>query len=276
MTGCREVRRGFEGCIDLVTVLLGIVLLPSLRYSTERLSMIARAVGLVSSGAGVERRKLVSMLTDFKIGCTEEPLDVDPKLLFCKFEQLDQCSLLSVGFAHGVAVVGSRDAIRDQLTSHLINGVCADSSGSNHPLCVAVVGKYMKDLRTRDKDILCIRLLESVCPYVKTRSLKRILRLLDVTFDTSCKIVQLRQHLCSYVDHLRRECERQNVIHSTWPSLITDLQKVEIVRRFRDATSSDALRTFVCASCSARHNCGNRVSVDISQLDLALLKRPDC
>ncbi|KAF8123672.1 hypothetical protein EV363DRAFT_1095102, partial [Boletus edulis] len=151
MFACREVRRGFHGCTDLVTVLLGLVLLPDLRYSTERLSMIARAVGLVTSGAGVERRKLVSMLTEFKNVCTEEPHDVVPSLLFSKFERLDRCSLLSIGFAHGVILVGSRDVMCDHLTSHLINGECAESSGTNYPHCVAVVEEYMKGLMSRDK-----------------------------------------------------------------------------------------------------------------------------
>ncbi|KAF8442336.1 hypothetical protein L210DRAFT_494339 [Boletus edulis BED1] len=46
--------------------------------SRDRLADIVRAIGMVASGAKVERRKLVSMLEDYKSGCASvQLLDVN-------------------------------------------------------------------------------------------------------------------------------------------------------------------------------------------------------
>ena len=76
---------------------------------------------------------------------------------------------------------------------------------------------------------------------------------------------------------LERELEQQqpSVSRVDWPSLVPDHRKTEIMRGFREATSTTSLKMFVCASCSVRRCCDDSVKVDIVDIDLNLLKRPD-
>ncbi|KAH0838122.1 hypothetical protein J3R83DRAFT_6368, partial [Lanmaoa asiatica] len=274
---CREVSQGFESRADIVSFLVGSVLRPAARYTTDRLSMVARGVGLVTSGAGIERRKLVSMLEDFKSSCTSISHNVAAESLFGSFEYLDRGSLLSLGFAHGLVLSGGRDGMRDALALHLARGECLTHCRKNIPVCSSVVQEYMLDSVASSCEALQVRILEAVCPCIKALPLKRLLRLLDVSFDPTLRLARLRKSLSMYVDLLRRRRERQsvNVSCSRWPSLVPDQRKSDVLRGFRHATSSATLKTFVCASCDARRCSGELVRAALGDIDLGLLNRPD-
>ena len=278
--GCNEVRRGLRDRVEMVSTLLGSVLNPDVRYSTKRLTMIARALGLVESGARVPRRKLVAMLEDFRSSCVLDQFDVGPEVLFCNIDRIARPSLLSLGFAHGIALAGGREALLDALVLHLTDGGCALHPSSSHPLCHAVVRYYMAESRaaTCDGEALRIRVLGAVCQFITLRPLRRVLRVCNVPFDPSSNLSRLRRSLCTYVDRLK-QCQRERVARvsraGSWPVVIPDDKKTEIVRRYREATSSVALKTFVCASCSANKHSTDRVDVGLVDVNLELLKRPD-
>ena len=279
-SACTDVRRGLPCRADIISVLIGSVLHPDVRYSTDRLSMIARAVGLVSSGAKVERRRLVPMLEEFRSGCSNNQLDVAPEVLFAKFERLARGSLLALGISHGVTLSGDREAMRDSLMLHLTGGVCALHTHATHPFCKAVVRQYMPDSASCDSVSLRIHILDAVCQFIQALPLKRLLRVLNVSFDTAASLPRLRRTLRSFVDLLRRDRVRRASYEReesrlNWPALVPDHRKTDVVRAFREATASEALNIFVCASCGGKRSSGDCVEVSITDVDLNLLKRPD-
>ena len=178
---CWEICRGQFGCADVVSILIGSVLRPDVRYPTDRLSLIARAIGLVASGAGVERRRLVSMLEDFRTGCVDNRHEVVPEALFGGIEHVARGSLLSLGFAHGLTLSGDRDGMRDALVSHLSQGDCAAPSRGNRPQCLAVVRQYIMGTESCVMDVLRIRILEAVGQFIRLVPLRRLLRLHGVS-----------------------------------------------------------------------------------------------
>ncbi|KAF8123172.1 hypothetical protein EV363DRAFT_1436020, partial [Boletus edulis] len=96
---CTEVLRGIPIQGEVVTLLVDAILRPHSRCSTVQLADIARAIGLVASGAKVVRRKLVSMLEDYKSGCASvQLLDVNVCVVVNNVEGLTRGGLLSVGF----------------------------------------------------------------------------------------------------------------------------------------------------------------------------------
>ena len=276
---CSVVRRGLRDRTDLISFLITSVLRPDIRYSTERLALIARAVGLVESGAKVERRKLVLMLEEFNLGCNVAQCDIGPDMLFSNIDRIARPTLLSLGCAHGISLIGGREDLLDALVLHITCGACAEHSRASHPLCVAVARHYMPGSPSVSLDNvnLQIRILDAVRQFIKLRPLKRLLRLQGVSFDPSSSLPRLRRNLRTYVDRLimrHGELEPQ-VSRPAWPVLVPDHRKTEIVRRFRQATSSEALKTFICAPCSAARSCTEMVEVGLAEVDLELLKRPD-
>lgn len=63
---------------------------------------------------------------------------------------------------------------------------------------------------------------------------------------------------------------------SPWPQVATDEVKVDTLRKFRHATSSTMLASFYCPVCAGRYLVGCRMLRDTSDIDLSLLRRPDC
>ncbi|KAI9574249.1 hypothetical protein HD554DRAFT_2229087 [Boletus coccyginus] len=173
----------------------GISSLPEARLSTELLSMVARAVGLVASGAGIQRSKLISMLEDFRSCSVSKSGEIGAETLFGSFERLDRSSLLSLGFAHGLVPTGGRDDMRDTLMLHLTNGAA----------------------------VLKIRILD-VGSFIKMLPLKRLLRLHDVTFEPSSKLAKLQKTLRTYVGRLKllQESYSADALQTEWPSVVLD------------------------------------------------------
>lgn len=199
---CGDVCRGLQGLSEIVSTLISIVLRQDERYPTERLSKIARAIGLVSSGAKVERRKLVSMLEQFRQGCCTDTLSVEPEGLFSSFERMDRGTLLSVGFVHGLILTGGMEGMRDAIMFHVTTGACALHSRSKHPQCVLIVRRYLTDTDEEQRDVLQLWILGATCPFIKQLPLRQLLRLHAVAFEPTMSLSKLRRCLRMYVDRL--------------------------------------------------------------------------
>ncbi|KAF8133383.1 hypothetical protein EV363DRAFT_1295540 [Boletus edulis] len=120
---CTEVLRSIQIQGEVVMILVDAILRPQSQCSTVQLADIARAIGLVASGAKVVRRKLVSMLEDYK--------------------SLTRGGLLSVGFAHGVTLQGNQDSMQDTLILHLSSGECALHACNNLPACASIMQTFV-------------------------------------------------------------------------------------------------------------------------------------
>ncbi|KAF8417164.1 hypothetical protein L210DRAFT_3636415, partial [Boletus edulis BED1] len=264
---------------EVVTLLVDAILRPHSRCSTVQLADIARAIGLVASGAKVVRRKLVSMLEDYKSGCASvQLLDVNVCVVVNNVEGLTRGGLLSVGFAHGVTLQGNRDSMRDTLISHLSSGECALHACKNLPACASIMQTFVVGHVSPDRFVLRMCMLDAMCSgRIKSLPLKRLLRVLKVPFESDMTLPQLRKTLGRYVQRLRTEQEHRitEVAHSDWPVLLSDQQKTDVVKRFREATSSEALKMFVCSSCNERRSVSDGNEVPLVDIDTNLLKRPD-
>ncbi|KAI9569112.1 hypothetical protein HD554DRAFT_2095341, partial [Boletus coccyginus] len=131
-----------------------------------------------------------------------------------------------------------------------------------------MICKYMLHSETCNSAVLKVRILD-VGSFIKMLPLKRLLRLHDVTFEPSSKLAKLQKTLRTYVGRLKllQESYSADALQTEWPSVVLD--------HFREATSSAGLKTFVCASCSAKRCLCDLSSVPIEDIDLNLLKRPD-
>ncbi|KAI9459366.1 hypothetical protein HD554DRAFT_2137092 [Boletus coccyginus] len=147
------------------------------------------------------------------------------------------------------------DDMRDALMLHLTNGACAVHSPVKDPLCLSVVQKYMLHSETCNSAVLKVRILDG----------------------PSSKLAKLQKTLRTYVGRLKllQESYSADALQTEWPSVVLDQRKTEIVQSFRVAMSSAGLKTFVCASCSAKRCLHDISSVPIEDIDLNLLKRPD-
>ena len=276
---CSEVLHGIQSQGEVVTILVHAILQPDRRFPTDRLAKIAQAIGLVASGTKVERRKLVPMLEEYGRGCASmQLLDVDICVTVNKVEGLTRAGLLSVGFAHGLALQGNRDIMCDALVLHLSSGECAVNACKNLPACASIIGMYIVGDVTPDRNNVRMSILDAMSSgRIKSLPLKRLLRILKVPFEVDMTLPKLRKTLGRYVRRVQSEQEHRvtDVAHSDWPVLLSDQQKTDVVNRFRQATSSDTLKTFVCSSCNARRNVSEGNKVPLGDIDTGLLNRPD-
>ena len=60
-----------------------------------------------------------------------------------------------------------------------------------------------------------------------------------------------------------------------WPQIISDNQKVQLLKNFMNETSSDSLRGFVCGCCNGQWNINQCCEVLLDDINLALLRRLD-
>ena len=180
---CENVSHGLRGPAEVASMLVGIILRLEEHYLMEHLAKIAHAIRLVSSGAKVKCWKLVSMLDHFRLECCVDTHSVEPKDLFGSFEWLDRVSLLSVGFIHGLVLTGSSKGMRDVITSHLSTGECMLHLKNNHPHCLLLVQRYLRETDEKHQSLLQLQILGAVSPFIKLLPLWRLLRLHTVPFE---------------------------------------------------------------------------------------------
>ncbi|KAJ8090592.1 hypothetical protein PM082_018149 [Marasmius tenuissimus] len=99
-------------------------------------------------------------------------------------------------------------------------------------------------------------------------------------------IWQLRASLKRYIDHLKKGQQSSSEkleqpksqldqIRQNWPQLVPQSSKDKLVNIFKKQTSSDALATVTCASCSERTLKVECKSIPFNSIDLSPLRRPD-
>ncbi|KAI9461147.1 hypothetical protein HD554DRAFT_2131782 [Boletus coccyginus] len=243
------------GISSLVCVLSGETITS---VSLVRRSVVTMAVGQTSSASSLTLScglRLASPLSFYQWLLAQlallhlELVSSDPSLFPCSrmlgrvpFPRVERLALRLCLAASSVSA-GGRDDMRDALMLHLTNGACAVHSP-----------KYMLHSETCNSAVLKVRILD-VGSFIKMLPLKRLLRLHDVTFEPT------------YVGRLKllQESYSADALQTEWPS-------TEIVQSFREATSSAGLKTFVCASCSAKRCLCDLSSVPIEDIDLNLLK----
>jgi hypothetical protein len=122
--------------------------------------------------------------------------------------------------------------------------------------------------------------------------LQRLLHALDIDFDATDDVRHLRRYLKRYTTDLKskisaqhateqHEVERASIqtklekIRAEWPTLVQQSLKDKIITLFREQTSSKALKTVTCASCAESCLLSQSHQVNVRDVNLDILKRPD-
>ena len=162
----------------------------------------------------------------------------------------------------------NREVLRTLIASHLSNGDCANSDADG---CRQVITSFYIEsdvLSVLTKFTFQIQILSSILYLVRLRPLRRILSCLHVFTESDMSFTKLRSELRKFITRLKHakrseDARNSNIaqdeqlkeerekIRENWPQIVPDTLKKKIVKIFHDKTSSEALATFACASCSA-------------------------
>src|ERR1700678_1083309 len=186
----------------------------------------------------------------------------------------------------------NREVLRTLIASCLSNGDCANSDADG---CRQVITSFYIEsdvLSVLTKFTLQIQILSSILYLVRLRPLRRILSCLHVFTESDMSFTKLRSELRKFITRLKHakrseDARNSNIaqdeqlkeerekIRENWPQIVPDTLKKKIVKIFHDKTSSEALATFACASCSALTLNIERKLISLSDINIDLLK-PCC
>jgi len=211
--------------------------------------------------------------------------------LFSMIEYANKPVLIHLAKNHNVQLPShySLEVLRELIIFHLCHGECAESDAD---ACMQqVTSFYMKsDISyVLTKLNFQLQILSSILYLVRVRPLRRILSSLHVLVEPGLRIKKLRSKFRKYLTRLnhgkRSEDTRNSMIaqeqrlrqekekiQQNWPQLIPDTLKKKIVKIFHEQTSSEALGTFTCASCSSSTLKIERKSISLSDINIDLLK----
>ena len=212
--------------------------------------------------------------------------------VFCMLNRLE---LFGVGTIselvslHGIGSnLSTKDTACDSIVRHLVSGVCDDM---NSELCLSVCSASHACL-DRSKPIdLQSHILDGVLKTANRKIFPRILYVLNIPHSPTDSIKVFRSLLRKYCTGLRahgqtirihcHELKSQRdydaalaTITRTWPQRISHSEKANMIHGFHSLTSSNALKSFTCASCAERVRCAKRSNIPIASINLDILRRP--
>lgn len=209
--------------------------------------------------------------------------------------------LLTVARSHGIEVRDdSRAFLIDIVGAHINMAACARRlCGEGGEACAHVRAQMASEgcMTSTDVDVFQMQLLHHLTKRVKIRSLQSLCRTHGLTVNADDHPGRLRCKLGSYITNLAKakrvpraqarerwktalteqEDVRRQVLddaRASWPSQLPPLAKEELVRGFRHETSSERLRTFVCASCTASYPHADERVVPFEDISLDLFRCP--
>ena len=211
------------------------------------------------------------------------------------FDMLNRVEFLGNGFLselaslHGIeSDFSTKDDARDAVVHHIVTGACDNEGGE---LC-AFVGSASTVRTDQRKPVdFQIRILEGVLGTANRKIFSRILRVLDVPHSPADSIAVLRSSLrrqCAYLRNCRQTVRTQHhgpnlqedhnaafvSAAEAWPRRISHVEKTNMIREVRSLTSSNALRSFTCASCAERVRDAKRTDVSLTDINVELLRPP--
>lgn len=302
-TACRCISSDYESVRDLATAMFDIVLSASTQsISTDRLVIIARSLDIPRlcdiPKANVRRNIIKAIELAKQSICDVVSATAFPSVeaMFKNFERMSKPTLIALAAQHNLRVApwSDRDTLRDLIAVHIGTGKCAKPNGGDAPGCATVVNDCenytaQPDL---DADEATIALLELSSKKLSYGPLERLLKARNVPYSVDRGVSSLRRAMKQHIrelkkgkrsvnrredqEKLHREQERRmDDIRRQWPQLVPHRLKDKVVKMFRKLTSKETLASFTCASCA--EECLNREQqvVELDDLDLDLLRRPD-
>ncbi|KAJ3738093.1 hypothetical protein EV360DRAFT_90838 [Lentinula raphanica] len=214
---------------------------------------------------------------------------------FRSFYRLDRQKLEDIACAHGISDAiysGSVSDIRTMILRHFVDGLCTSYCGMigeglpSYPACSAVVSDYILNVSTgvvasEPPDPLSVLLF--LTQRLSLAPLREVLTLLGLSFQVEESLSLLRNKVAAFIERKRggvhdgsNECDdRLASVAADWPQLVSQDKKDRLLSDFKSCTSSEALAFITCASCGGSTLCSESITVNMGDVDLSLLRRPD-
>ncbi|KAJ7323606.1 hypothetical protein DFH08DRAFT_817642 [Mycena albidolilacea] len=229
---------------------------------------------------------------------------------FNSFESHRKPALLSIAALHRIQLPKKPGAeeIRQHITTHIISGHCAHFSGPRTtttlpedvslPDYTDVCNEWKVNAIHPDLQVHILNALYG--SNLTLNPLRRLLTTLGIDYSRSESLRELRNKLRERISTLRKgkhaerkadaQAERTRLqraetrafyeeesrkIIASWPQLVPQSLKNNIINMFREQTSSEALATYNCASCSESVPFRSHCSLPLDEFDSTLLQRPD-
>jgi hypothetical protein len=221
---------------------------------------------------------------------------------FVAFERHSRASLLAVASAHGLNVqryTGTNNDLKESIMAHFASGHCFKNSQSHatiqSPMSEACRSTFQSTQTKSDVTSRTEFLLSWLDLHKNGLSripLQRLLRALKIDHGPDDNLRQLRAHLRKYITTLRRNVltlqnderaeadraanqQRLAEMHHQWPSLVSQSLKDKIITMFRQQTCSQTLKAVTCASCAESCLSSDCCQVNLHDIDVGVLRRPD-
>lgn len=279
-SACSVIRRGIRDVRAMTVLTTETVLLEMDDF--DRIRSVCYALGYTSNDlskvTGLDNMKTLIELSrdNFStcydipdILCNLENMSIGEKKVLCRIHSVDVTDL------EGMTVKRWTEAVLSRLVMHFSMAECEIGDRCAKP------GHLPKCKRASGSDaLLKVSMLESFLSKGnkhRVKTLRLLLSALEIEYDTSDNARVMASRLKKYARSLRvakereirtsramlsRVVERQRIhdemdahveeIRRNWPMLTSENVKEMLLSNFQAATSSDALRTRVCAVCSER------------------------
>ena len=298
-TACHHFTRGFTSAMEMTHSAFQIMSsAKSNQRSTDELLFLFRALQLPTAFKPSNlRRQIVSELKKQSKSFVS-PLTVVDDLTVV--EKLDRASLLFITSSHQIEVdrfTSTKETLKTAIITHFVQGICCHIP--NHiedhikNTCTETMNSVLPDEYIKDSGDLHTLRSQFIHDWLTQQYKKltriplvRLLEILEVDFHPQDNIRVLRTHLKKFIATLRiknNQCDNENLelerklarLHSEWPSMVPQSLKDKLIKLFREQTSSAFLAAVTCASCAESCLVSESKNVNVMNINLDLLQRPD-
>ena len=286
---CRATAHGHSTHVQ-VAYKLGNVLSSAFSHHNIPLDVFrlcCASIGLDPSAYGRELERKLSVKLK-----TREPLITCQNMFdtFNRIETLCHRSLVELASLHALRLSSNPDqnALRDVIANHFLSGECVKTNGI---FCDSAAPSESCEIQRVSPSGPSVLILDGVLKKATRKSMLRVLHLIGVPHSLTNPISTHRKLLREHIANLnadRRSPRGQRAMQNRssqgnanseafaklerdWPQRISHIQKAAIVRDFRSATSTSALRSFTCASCAESVHHDKRCETSVSDIDVDIL-----
>lgn len=275
-TACNVVRRGIRDVRSMIVLAAESVL--TYIDNPDHLRYICHSLGYTQSDlsrrvTAYSMKRLIEMSRDQLSTCFNIPriisqidaLSVGEMKVICRAHAIDVSDIENLPVLNWIDVTVSR------MIQHFCTGVCEVRITSNDssvlPSCQRSLGNEL---------LLQLSLLDAVLANNATvRPMRHLLRSLNIEYDPGDSVRVMKTRLRAYVAYVRRgkdsevrnarrvqkqrderhdvhvrHCENLERVRSAWPQIVPESVKRVLLSGFQSATSTDCMRTRVCAVCA--------------------------
>ena len=283
-TACRVVSSGFSEPIEITKTIMDIIGQASAKQiSTDRLLILVDSIGITEQFKCKESKcrhllkSLQKFVTQTEHRAASETVSYDAfHDLLLGIERCNAGTLKAIMARHRITV-GPRTKRNEMINSilkHISDGHCwqKNAEGQQHPDCHSInqIISPHDGVSDRERKIKILQYLKDTFPCLP---LARLMDIEGVEYGPNDSLKNLQAKLNEHIEHLK--FQENTEIKNTWPSKISSNLKDKIASMFLKETSSEALSTFVCASCAEDTLSTNKISVTDGDLSLKPLHRPD-